>query len=143
MRRLAREFLTYGAVSGLAFVADLTVLFLLVEALGLHYIVAAIAAFCAGIAVAYSLSVKFVFEYRRVTNRPVEFAGFAGIGAAGLLVNTAVLFVAVQWLHLHYLTGKLIASAFTFLSNYAARRLLLFTPQISFPRYRTMQGEGQ
>lgn len=126
--RLAREVLAYGAASAVAFAFDFGALAVLVQVAGWHYLAAATAAFLIGALVAYLLSVKYVFRFRRIDDRRVEFAGFAAIGALGLAVNAAAMFAGVEWLGLHYLVAKIVAGGFTFALNYVVRRLTLFTP---------------
>jgi putative flippase GtrA len=128
IRRLTGEFLGYAVASGAALLADVLLLVLLVERLGVHYLLAATTSFLAGSIVSYLLCTRFVFSHRRVSHVPAEFAAFAAIGAAGLAINVGVMYAAVEWLELHYLVARLGAAAFSFLANYAARRLLLFTP---------------
>jgi putative flippase GtrA len=126
--RLAREVLAYGAASAAAFACDFGTLAFLVQVLHWHYLVAATAAFLVGAVVAYLLSVRYVFRFRRINDRRVEFAGFAAIGAVGLAVNAGAMFAGVEWLGLHYLVAKVVAGGVTFVLNYVARRLALFTP---------------
>lgn len=128
MMRLARELLAYAAASGVAFACDFGTLAFLVQVLHWHYLVAATVAFVVGAAVAYLLSVRYVFRFRRIDDRRVEFAGFAAIGAIGLAVNTGAMYAGVEWLGLHYLVVKVLAGGITFTLNYALRRLALFTP---------------
>ena len=128
MMRSAREVVSYAAVSAIAFAFDFGTLAFLVQVLHWHYLVAASAAFMAGAIVAYLLSVRYVFRFRRIEDRRVEFAGFAAIGAIGLAVNTSVMFAGVEWLGLHYLVAKVLAGGLTFVFNYVVRRVTLFTP---------------
>ena len=125
---LAREILAYGAASAIAFACDFGTLAFLVQGLGWHYLVAATVAFLVGAAVAYVLSIKYVFQFRRIDDRRAEFAGFAAIGAIGLAVNAGAMFAGVEWLGMHYLLAKVLAGGFTFALNYVLRRLALFTP---------------
>ena len=126
--RIAREVISYAAVSVIAFACDFGTLAFLVQVLHWHYLLAASAAFMVGALVAYLLSVRYVFRFRRIEDRRVEFAGFAAIGAFGLAVNTGVMFAGVEWLQLHYLLAKVLAGGFTFVLNYVVRRVTLFTP---------------
>ena len=126
--RLARELLAYGAASAAAFASDFGTLALLVQVLHWHYLAAATVAFMVGAVVAYLLSVRYVFRFRRIDDRRLEFAGFAGIGGVGLAVNAAAMYAGVEWLGLHYLAAKVLAGGLTFALNYVARRLTLFTP---------------
>lgn len=127
MRHLIREVFAYSAASGVGLAVDVGLLWGLVEFAGWHYLLAATLAFVAGTAVVYVLSVGFIFRHRRVKDRRLEFALFATIGVLGVLVNLAVLKLAVDVFHLHYLLGKLASIGFTFSLNFGLRRGLLFT----------------
>lgn len=129
--RLARELLAYGAASAAAFACDFGTLAFLVQVLDWHYLAAATAAFLVGATVAYALSVRYVFRFRRISDRRIEFGGFAAIGAVGLVVNAAAMYAGVEWLGMHYLAVKILAGGFTFGLNYLVRRLALFTPSSS------------
>lgn len=127
MRHFIREVFAYSAASGVGLAVDVGLLWGLVEFAGWHYLLAATLAFVAGTVVVYVLSVGFIFRHRRVKDRRLEFALFATIGVLGVLVNLAVLKVAVDVVHVHYLVGKLASIAFTFSLNFGLRRGLLFT----------------
>ena len=128
MNAYAREVLAYGIASGLALICDVGILVSLVQFLGWHYLLASAVSFTVGACVAYLLSVRFAFAYRRISNPTIELASFVAIGAVGLGLNAGVIYVAVEWGAQHYLVGKAMAGMLTFVFNYTARRLFLFTP---------------
>lgn len=117
----------YSAASAVGLVADVCLLWALVEYLGLHYLLAATLAFIAGTAIVYTLSIYAIFRHRRVADPRVEFGTFAAIGVLGLLVNLIVLRFAVETLGVHYLAGKMLSVVFTFSLNFGLRRYLLFS----------------
>jgi putative flippase GtrA len=123
-----REFGFYGASSACALAVDVGTLQLLNAVLGIHYLIASTLSFVAGGVVLYALSVKFVFKARRVDNRTLELSFFLALGLVGLVINSAVLYVAVGAWHLPVLGGKLAAAGFTFSTNFVLRRYLLFSP---------------
>lgn len=127
MRQLIRELVLYCGASGLGLVVDVGLLWLLVEHAYLYYLSAAGISFLGGTAVVYALSVSAIFAHRRVSDRRLEFSVFAAIGLLGLLVNLAVLKVAVDGFGTHYLLGKFASVFFTFSLNFSLRRMLLFT----------------
>ncbi len=126
MRALFKEAVGYGAASAAALAVDLAILWSLVHFLSWGYLAAACTSFLAGATVAYALAVKLAFKQHRLRNRPVEFISFVAIGAVGLAINTAVMFMAVQYVGLHYLFAKCVAAGFTFICNFIARRQILF-----------------
>jgi putative flippase GtrA len=136
-----REFLVYSSGALAAFCVDLAVLTLLVEFTAIHYLVAATTAFVLGTAVVYWVSVRHAFVFRRVKNSSGEFSLFVAIGIGGVVLNAAVIYIAVEVFELHYLIGKLASASVTFMSNYGLRKVLLFT---SWPaKARTVSDDPQ
>lgn len=122
------EFIRYALVGGLAFVADFAALALLVSGLGMHYLVGAFFAFMLGIWVNYQLSVRWVFSFRAIGHRRgAEFTLFLIVGVATLVLSLALMAVLVDWASMYYLWAKAVAAVFTLMTNFAGRRLLLFT----------------
>ena len=126
MRTLLKELIGYGAASACALAVDIAILWALVHFLSWNYLSAATTSFVAGAVVAYELSTTIAFKQHRLDNRRAEFASFVAIGAIGLLVNMAAMFVAVNYVGLHYLIAKCVAAGFTFTCNFVARRQILF-----------------
>jgi len=84
MKIVIQEALRYAAVSACAFMIDISLLFILVHYLSWWYVAAATTSFLVGLLVGYVLSVTLVFKYRRLNDKRIEFASFAGIGVVGL-----------------------------------------------------------
>jgi putative flippase GtrA len=123
---IAREWAKYLAASVAALAVDYTLLVLLTELVGLHYLVSAAIGFSAGLIVTYVLSVTVIFKQRRF-GRTLELGGFVVIGLLGLGLNELLLKGMVEGLGLHYALAKIPAAGISFLFNFAARRLILFT----------------
>lgn len=126
MNILLREAGLYTAVSACALCVDFAVLFILVRYFSWWYFAAAAVSFCFGVLVAYFLSVAMVFKHRHLKNRHLEFGAFASIGAVGIGINAAVMWLLVKYLGVYYLSAKCGAAAITFLWNFISRRHLLF-----------------
>jgi putative flippase GtrA len=132
---IAREFLRYLVVGGVAFLADFGTLALLTSGCGWHYLQSAAVAFVVGNIVNYSLSVRWVFEVRAVKNPRLEFALFVLVGLAGLGINQLILWMLTGGLQIYYLQSKLVTAGVLLIWNFAARKLLLFTtPQQEMAR---------
>jgi putative flippase GtrA len=126
MNILVKDAFGYAAASGCALIVDMATLGILVHYFSWWYLAAATASFVAGLFVAYILSVTLVFKQRRLQDRRAEFAGFAAIGAVGLIINAVVIFIAVKYWGLNYIVAKCVAAAFTFICNFISRRQFLF-----------------
>lgn len=126
MNAVVRDALRYLLVSGCALFVDIGVLWVLVRYFSWWYLAAATTSFLSGIVVAYVLSITMVFDHRRLNDQRVEFLSFAAIGGVGLAINAGVIFMAVGYFGVHYLSAKCIAAGFTFAFNFFARRQFLF-----------------
>ncbi len=119
------QLLRYFVVGGVAFAVDFGLLWLL-TACGVHYLISAAIAFCAGLTVNYALSVSWVFETRAMESRVAEFVFFAVIGVLGLGLNEVVMWTVAEVLGGHYLVAKAVSAAVVFFWNFTARKYLLF-----------------
>jgi putative flippase GtrA len=123
----AGEGARYLGASAAAFAVDFAIYVGLIRLAGWHYLVAAPAGFALGLATVYFLSVRWVFTERRIRDARLEFAIFAAIGLAGMAVNEAALYGAVDGGGLSYETGKAASAIVVFCMNFVLRKLLLFT----------------
>jgi putative flippase GtrA len=126
MSTVVREAFRYCLVSGFAFLVDIGVLWILVQYFSWWYLAAATASFLSGIVLGYVLSIRMVFNYRRLKDQRIEFLSFAAIGGIGLAINAAVMFAAVKYFGIYYLLAKCVAAGFTFMFNFFVRRQMLF-----------------
>ena len=126
--RLARELIPYFGASAVGLAIDVSLLWLQVSVLGVPYLAAAAISFLTGTVLVYWASIRHIFGFRRLASARTEFVLFVAVGLVGLAINLGVIYVGVSYLGLHYLVAKIGAAGFTFLANFAMRRLLLFTP---------------
>lgn len=120
-----REFGLYGMASAVALLADWGVLLALTR-MGLNYLPASAVGFLLGMAVAYVLSVAFVFRVRPILDRRREFVGFLAVGLAGLLLTQGLMAFWVEALGLAPGLAKAPTAGIVFLFNFSVRRALLF-----------------
>ncbi|MCE3263452.1 MAG: polysaccharide synthesis protein GtrA [Pseudoduganella sp.] len=121
------QFIRYVCVGGAAFGVDYLALFLLAHFAGLHYLVAASLAYLLGMVVNYLISVRWVFDFRRIAQWEREFAIFFMIGIAGLLLNGLAITLLVEAAGTPYMAAKLVAAAGILFFNFGARKMLLFS----------------
>ncbi|PTS90321.1 MULTISPECIES: GtrA family protein [unclassified Caulobacter] len=121
-----RELLAYGLASAAALSVDAALMVVLID-LGAHYLVATAVGFCAGIAVAYGLSVSMVFRHRAIADRRREFAGFLAVGMIGLVLTQLLMAFWVSLIGLEPPVAKLPTAGLVFVFNFVARRTLLFS----------------
>lgn len=121
------QFVRYVFVGGVATVVDWGVLFALTEFAGLYYMFSAVVAFVAGLITNFLLSKLLVFSGSQARVSPLaEFASYALIGVVGLGITELILMLFSNWLHLHYMLSKVIATAIVLVWNYLARKLIIY-----------------
>ena len=125
--RVIAQLLKSVLVSFVAFAIDFAVLVALTEAAGLHYLISACVSFLVGTTVSYVLSVIWVFPVRRFSSKSIEYVLYIAVGAVGLGLNEALLWVFTEPLEIFYMVSKLFAAALIFFWNFGARKLMLFS----------------
>ena len=119
------EFAGYLLASIVALVVDTALLLLLAR--WMHYLLAATIAFLCGMLVCYGLNVRYVFSARHYRHSIMrETILFFLVGLAGLVVNDAIILVAVARFSASLIVAKMFATAGSFLFNFGGRKMLLF-----------------
>jgi putative flippase GtrA len=115
--------------SHLGFWGDFATLAVLTEIVDIYYLVSAIIAFVVGICITYCLSVAWIFKHRRIKSKIAEFGVFCLIAVLGAGVMLGAMWFFTEFLHLHYLISKIVASVLVFALNFTLRKFLLFHPR--------------
>lgn len=120
--KLFRELFLYGFVSVFALVVDVGLLYILVEYVGLHHVLAATVSFTGGLVVNYCLARLYVFKKSKLPFRQ-EFMLYAVIGVIGLGLNDLIIHLLVG-LQVWYMYAKAVSVAVVFFFNFFGRRRL-------------------
>ncbi|AHF97002.1 MAG: GtrA family protein [Desulfurella sp.] len=133
VKHLEIEFIKYLITSVVSLAVDMAV-YLVLGKLMHNYLISASIGYIAGLFVNYILSIKWVFSYRKIKKYHIEFGIFAIIGFGGLLVNEAVIYAGLFWLIIGPFWAKMTAAVFSFVFNFGARKLLLYTKWKKYDR---------
>lgn len=120
------QFLRYIIVGAIAFIADLTSLFILTDVFGFYYIISASIAFVMGLMINYYLSIMWVFSKRNLSNKWIEFQIFAIIGIIGLFLNALLIWIFTDYIGFFYLYSKILTAILILFWNFTARKIILF-----------------
>ncbi|WP_321385433.1 GtrA family protein [uncultured Enterococcus sp.] len=101
------------------------VLFLLKSVLGVDVYIATTIAFSLSLIFNYIASMKYVFVAKEGLSVKKQMVIFLVTSVIGLLINQAVMYVGIEWLHVYYMLAKFLATAVTMVFNFVARHLLL------------------
>lgn len=122
------EAIRYTLASVVALGIDTAILFALHYKFHMPLLWATAAGFFAGILVIYVLSIKHVFEFRRIEETPAqELFWFWLSGAIGLLLTVVSIWVLSVYFSLPLLVAKILTAGFVFTFNFIFRKLFLFT----------------
>jgi putative flippase GtrA len=119
----------YVFCGGVSFAIDFILLFLLTHFGGIHYLVSSAIAFGVGAAVNYGVSVLWVFDKRVLQNRLAEFAVFVLLCVLGMGANGLLMYSLTELAGLHYLISKVFSTTVTFVGNFFAKKIILFSPR--------------
>lgn len=122
---LLQEIMKYVLVGGGCTIVDFALLYCMVEYASLPYIFASVISFSVGVILNYYLCSIWIFRVHKVKDKRVEFVLYAIISLFGLAINTGVIYLLTDGLHIYYLISKLLAAVFTFVWNFSARKFFL------------------
>lgn len=125
MKQLLNQIIKFGIVGVLAFCIDYGTLFILVQYLGIYYLIASAISFTISVIFNYIFSMKFVFVRRDDISRKKEFVVFVTLSIIGLLINQVIMWFSVDVLNIFYMFSKIIATAVVMIWNFVSRKLFL------------------
>jgi putative flippase GtrA len=121
-RRALKQLHGYLWVGGIAFVIDAGLLLLLVKA-GLYYIAANTVSFMIANVFNFFAGHYWVFHGSRESGGIFQsYVGVLAISVAGLVINDAVMYVAVDHVALSVLFAKVLATIIVLFWNFGARK---------------------
>lgn len=120
---MTRQFLTFAGMGAIGTTGHYATLILLASA-GLDPVAASTFGAAVGASINYLLNHRFTFRstlpHRRSAPR------FAVVALSSLLLNTALMAVAVDWLRWPYLPAQILTTSLVLASNFAFSRLWAF-----------------
>lgn len=120
------QLIRYFISGGVAFVVDASLLYILTEWGGLHYMWSTVISYSVGLVITYLFSIFWVFDHRSVNNKAIEFSVFALIGVMGLGLTSLLMWLFTSKMGLFYLLSKIITTVLVFIWNFVAKKFLLF-----------------
>ena len=125
LKNNSRFFFKYCLGGGVAFLVDLSLLYIFTEYLHLWYIYSATLSFVITAVVNYTIQKYWTFKndsrqiFRQLTI-------FISIQILGLILNNILLYCLVEFLGLWYIVGKIIAAGIVLIWNFGAGKAFVF-----------------
>lgn len=120
------QFIKYCFVGGVATITDFGIFYVLNKRLSMYYLIANMLGFVGGVWVSYVLSCKWVFDSAKNKDSSFNFAVFLIIGIIGLLFNSAIMYILVDYKKFTEFYAKAAATVLVLLWNFFARKKLVF-----------------
>ena len=116
-----KEIVRFCFVGGVCFLIDYSLLYILTEYAGIHYLRSAGISFSLVVILNYWLCVVYVFKdaVKQTKKRAVIFIGSS---AAGLLINQLCMWFFVEIIGIYYMIAKIFATAIVTVWNYVLKR---------------------
>jgi hypothetical protein len=121
------EIVRFVLVGGACFILDYSLLYVLTEYGGLHYLLSAGISFTVSVFVNYWLCLVCVFHGANAQTHRAKIL-FFGSSIAGLGLNQLLMWMLVDLAGIYYMIAKLIAAAVVMVWNYVLKRRAVLGP---------------
>lgn len=123
-KKLMLQILKFVVVGATAFLIDYGILMLLTKYAMVNHLLANVISFTVSVLYNYYLSTAWVFESQQKQSQSVVLVVFIVMSVIGLLLNTAVIFVCVDYLKMFSLTiSKVLATGVVMVYNFVSRKI--------------------
>ncbi|MFH1457409.1 MAG: GtrA family protein [Patescibacteria group bacterium] len=120
-----QQFFKFCVVGTIGAIIDIGGLFVLVEFVHIHYLLAATISFTVAVINSYFLNKYWTFQ-NKGNNHAKQFVIFVLVSVVGLLINLGVMYSLVEWLAVWYLLSKAIASIIVLFWNFFMNKYVTF-----------------
>jgi len=124
-RRVFRQFIKFGLVGVSSTVIDWGIYLILTRFAGIYYLMAKILSFSFAVINSYVWNRRWTFR----SNDPQklrQFIKFLIIALVGVVLNTLIMYIVVDYIHLNDLYGLVISSAIVMFWNFLANKFYTF-----------------
>lgn len=119
-----RNLILYGIIGGISSGLDFLIYYLLVNIVGIHYLIANTCSILIGITTSFTLNRYYNFKVKDKTKQ--RFVIFLCVGLFGLLISTMILYICIQQLKLDELLSKLLSIVFVVVMQFIINKNITF-----------------
>ena len=119
------NFLKYLIVGGSAALINWLIFFLCLKLLGLYYLLAGLLSFVIATLWNFLLARKFIFNpssHSLIKESTLVYL----VSFGGLLIDTSVLYVCVEWFECNEMIAKILATGIAFIFNFGMRQFVIY-----------------
>lgn len=119
-----RQFASFGGVGIISAIGHYGLLIFLVQWFGADPVAASAAGALLGAGINYSLNYRYTFGSNKLHTEAA--LKFSVVAMAGLLLNTLLMWIAIDVLRIHYLPSQLMTTGLVFIWSYCGNRYWTF-----------------
>jgi len=120
-RYLLSKYATVGLVTA---ILDFGLLYILTDFIGFHYLASATISFIIAASTNYWFNKSWTFKSDGQHRKQIPI--FFTVAILGLTLNNYILYTSVEYLHFHYLLGKVFAAGIVLFWNFFCNKYLTF-----------------
>ena len=121
-----RHLILYGIIGLLSSGLDFVIYTLLVQVVGLQYLIANCISVLGGISTSFILNRNYNFKIKDNTKR--RFSIFLSVGLCGLVLSNLILYVCIDELNINKLISKLLSIVLVVFFQFLVNKYLTFKP---------------
>ncbi len=124
---LLAQFIKFALIGLFGFFVQIIILYSLVEFLNIYYLIAAVIAFFIAVTGNFILNRNWTFGPNKNKNFYRQYVSFVALCVLGGTINTFILFVLVEHVHLWYLNAQCISFVAVGIGNFLGARSIAFS----------------
>lgn len=119
-----RQFLLFAAIGGIGTLGQYITLVGLVESGSIKPLPSSVLGFIVGAIINYFLNYRFTFQSNKSHREAMS--KFFVVALFGAAINTFLMYIGIEHLHLYYLLSQIIATGIVLIWNFVANKLWTF-----------------
>lgn len=121
------EILRFLVSGGIAFLVSIGVLYLLTEVFDIWYLISSILSFLVTFIVSFVIQKNWTFKNRGLEGISSQIGMSLVMAIINLGLNTSMMYVFVEYIHLHYLSAQILATGLIAIETYFIYKYIIFT----------------
>lgn len=121
-----RKALRYLMSGGTAAAVNFLFLYIFTELFGVYYLVSVVLAFLIAVVVSFVLQKYWTFQDRSKDMMHKQAMVYVGVAICNTILNTFLVFVFVEYVHIHYMLGQFFSSGLIAFESFFIYKFFIF-----------------
>lgn len=126
-KNVIKEFVKFAVVGGIGTLINITVLYLLTEKAGIHYLISAIFSFIVAMTNNFILNKVWTFKENIRESIKKKYLQFGLVSVLALLINLIFLYIFTEVFGIYYLISQILAIGIAFMINFLGNKIWTFS----------------